>query len=69
MRYAKFIVAVLIAGGVALQAALTDDHVTNAEWLTIGIAVLGALGVWAVPNKPEVERPADGRVVRTYDRT
>lgn len=66
MRYAKFIVAAVIAGGVALQAALTDGHVTNAEWLTIGIAVLGALGVWAIPNAPAVNPPADGAVRRTY---
>lgn len=66
MKYAKFIVAALIAGAVALQAALTDDHVTNTEWLTIGIAVLGALGVWAVPNKPAVEQPADGTVRRAW---
>lgn len=52
-RYAKTIVAVLAAGAVALQAALTDNTVTPAEWVVIGLAALGALGVYAVPNKPE----------------
>lgn len=52
MRYAKFFVAAGIAGLTALAAAITDDHVSNAEWVTIGLAVLGAVGVWAVPNRP-----------------
>jgi len=52
MKYAKFAVAAAMAGLTALAAAITDDHVTNAEWIAIGLAVLGALGVWAVPNKP-----------------
>lgn len=55
MRYAKFIIAGLAAGAVALQAAITDDVVTTAEWVGIGISVLGALGVWLVPNKPPVD--------------
>ena len=53
MKYAKFIVAGLVAGLVTLQSAITDDTITTAEWVAIGLAVLGALGVWAVPNKPQ----------------
>jgi multidrug transporter EmrE-like cation transporter len=65
MRYAKFFVAAGIAGLTVLAAALTDDHVTNAEWIAIGLAVLGALGVWAVPNKPDPE-PAPSADRRTF---
>lgn len=49
-EYAKFAVAVVAAGLVALQTALTDGHVTGQEWITIALAALGALGVLAVPN-------------------
>jgi hypothetical protein len=52
MKYAKFIVAAAVAGLTALAAALTDDTVTNAEWVTIGLATLGAVGVFFVPNRP-----------------
>jgi hypothetical protein len=52
MKYAKFLVAAAIAGLTALASALTDDHVTNGEWVVIGLAALGALGVYFVPNKP-----------------
>ena len=52
MRYAKFLVAAGIAGLTALAAAITDDHISNAEWVTVGLAVLGAVGVYVVPNRP-----------------
>jgi hypothetical protein len=52
MKYAKTIVAAAAAGCVALGAALSDDTVTTAEWVTIALACLGALGVYLVPNKP-----------------
>ena len=57
-KYAKFIVAAVSAGLVALTVALTDDKVTAGEWVTIGLAVVGALGVFAVPNKTATK--ADG---------
>lgn len=63
-KYSKSIVAVLTAGGVALGSALSDDKVTNAEWVVIGLAALGALGVYAVSNTTTVTRPADGSVRR-----
>lgn len=53
---AKFLVAALAAGVVALQAALTDDVITTAEWLTVAVAAASALGVWAVPNAPQPAR-------------
>jgi peptidoglycan/LPS O-acetylase OafA/YrhL len=51
--YAKAIVAVLVAGVVALQAALTDGTVTDDEWKAIAAAVVTAVLVYFVPNKPE----------------
>lgn len=51
-RYGKVAVAVLVAGSVALQAALSDNAVTPDEWLRIGIACLGALGVYFAPYVP-----------------
>lgn len=52
-KYAKFLVAAAAAAAVALQAAYTDDVVTNAEWVAVVLAALGALGVVVVPNKPD----------------
>jgi hypothetical protein len=50
MRYAKAIVAALIAGLTSLQASL-DGGLTAAEGIGAGLAALVALGaVWAVPN-------------------
>lgn len=51
-KYRKFYVA---AAGVALVAGkvLADGHIDTAEWGEIAIAVATALGVVAVPNKPE----------------
>ena len=54
-KYRKFIVAALTTGGVALASALTDDKVTTAEWITIGLATLGAIGVFSLPNAPKDE--------------
>ena len=56
-KYAKTVVAVVLAAATAMQAALTDDTVTNTEWVAIGLAVLTALGVWAVPNNPSPPEP------------
>jgi hypothetical protein len=60
-QYAKFAVAALATGLVALQTALTDGTVTAAEWVTIAIAAVGALGVWAVPNAIPEQEPAPGK--------
>lgn len=51
-KYAKFAVAVVTAALIALGGYLTDGRVTSAEWVAVAIAGLGALGVYAVPNKP-----------------
>jgi len=52
MAYAKAILAVIAAGVVALQQALDDDVLLANEWTSIGIAVLTAIGVYLIPNKP-----------------
>ena len=60
--YAKFVIAALTTGLVALQTALTDGTVTAAEWVTIAIAALGAIAVYAVPNAtPPAQEPAPGK--------
>lgn len=51
--YSKFIAAAVATGLVTLQLAITDGTVTKSEWITIGLAVLGALGVYAIPNKTD----------------
>ena len=51
---AAFAVGVIAASGVII-ASVEDGHVTMTEWVTIGLAVVGALAapgvVYAVPNK------------------
>ncbi|MFI6160404.1 hypothetical protein ACIA59_10690 [Micromonospora haikouensis] len=54
-RYAKTIVAAAVAGGVALTVAMGDDVLTATEGITVALAVLGALGVYVVPNAPAPE--------------
>jgi peptidoglycan/LPS O-acetylase OafA/YrhL len=54
----KHVTAAVVAGLVALQAAVTDDGVTAAEWVGIAVAVAGALGVYAMPNAPDASRRA-----------
>lgn len=55
-RYAKAVVAGVLGGAYALQAAISDNVITNTEWVGIGTAVLIALGVLAVPNSPQPPR-------------
>lgn len=50
--YAKTVVAVLLAGVTALHAAISDHNITEPEWVGIAIAVITAVGVYAIPNKP-----------------
>ncbi|MFF0139651.1 hypothetical protein ACFYRN_24760 [Streptomyces sp. NPDC005227] len=57
-RYAKAIVAAVVAGSGSLATALNDGTVTTAEGVTALLAVLGALGItWAVPNRTPAIRP------------
>ena len=48
---AKFITAA-IAGLTVAGLAVADGTITTAEWLQIVAAVLGAYGVYLVPNVP-----------------
>jgi hypothetical protein len=50
--YLKFVTASLGTVIYAVTAALSDDVVTNSEWVAIATAVMIALGVYTVPNKP-----------------
>lgn len=48
--YNKFLVAVATAGASAISLGLIVG--TASKWVSIGIAFVGALGVYAIPNKP-----------------
>jgi len=52
MKVAKAILAGIAAVVTILIAALSDDVVTAEEIGMIVTAVLSAIGVWAVPNRP-----------------
>lgn len=64
LTISKFLVALLIPVAQGLQAAYTDDVITQDEWVKIGIAFVLALGVFAVPNKQEASEPSDDRPTR-----
>ncbi|MET7867993.1 hypothetical protein [Micromonospora taraxaci] len=49
-QYAKTIVAGVVAGGTALTVALGDDVLTTTEGITVALAILGAFGVYVIPN-------------------
>ncbi|MDY7101571.1 MAG: hypothetical protein S0880_10325 [Actinomycetota bacterium] len=56
---AKAVVAALIAALQTLGAVIADNVITAEEWSTLGaaavalvIGVLGAFGVYRVPNEP-----------------
>lgn len=49
--YAKAIVAAAAAGTGSLFQAVGDNAITPGEWVTVALAVLGALGITAaIPN-------------------
>jgi len=52
MTYAKSLLAVVVTVIAGIVAAMTDNVVTNVEWINIGIAAAGALAVFAAPNVP-----------------
>lgn len=47
--------AIVMAAVVGYQA-VADNGVTLAEWITVSIAVFGALNVWAAANVPSFSR-------------
>jgi len=50
-KYAKFITA-LVAALTVLGTQIVDNDLSKADIITVIVAFLGALGVYAVPNKP-----------------
>lgn len=61
-RYAKFLAAlipVLVIGLNNLSDALGDGAVSSEEWVALSVAVLSAVLVYAVPNRPPAGQPAD----------
>ena len=52
-QIAKAITAGAAAFGASFAVAYTDQQVSTAEWVTVGVAtVCSALAVWAIPNRP-----------------
>lgn len=67
-RYAKFLVALIPVAITLLQLfsdAFGDGVVTTEEWVQLGIALLTALGVYAIPNRPPAGRPSNPAVSET----
>ena len=58
MRYAKAFVAAASAGLLAAQTAIPMSATAHG-WVTVAVAALAALGVYAVPNAP-ASRPGEG---------
>lgn len=56
-EYRKLLFAALIAGATTAQALYSDGVLARDEWWQIGLAVLAALGVWRLPNKPQNPAP------------
>lgn len=52
-RYGKSLVAVLLAVVTAVQAGLSDGHITQGEGVQVVIALATAVGVYLVPIHPE----------------
>lgn len=59
--YTKTIVAAASAALVALVTFTTDGGVTTTEWLQVGLAVAGVLGVYAAPGPRVYDAVAAGR--------
>jgi hypothetical protein len=51
--YRKTIVAVVLAVCVTLGTVLEDGAISSADWFVVAAAVLGAIGVYQVPNETE----------------
>jgi peptidoglycan/LPS O-acetylase OafA/YrhL len=64
-RYAKSIVAALIAGLAALGTALIDGSISADEWVVIVLALVSGSGlVYVAPNAPNsVDIPPANRVL------
>jgi hypothetical protein len=58
MRYAKALVAAASAALLAAQTAIPMSPAGHG-WVTVALAALGAVAVYAVPNVP-ASRPGEG---------
>lgn len=57
-KYAKAITSAAAAGTAALVTAMGDNVIVPGEWVTVGLAVLGALGItYVVPNAAVSDSP------------
>jgi hypothetical protein len=52
MAYAKSLLAVIVTAITAIVAAMTDNVITDVEWINVGLAAAGAAAVFAAPNVP-----------------
>lgn len=52
-KYGKALAAILFAAITAVQAAVSDGHITPAEGIQIVLAAITAVGVWLVPAVPD----------------
>lgn len=50
---AKFAIAAVFAGATSLSVATGDGGFSSTDAVTVVLAVLGALGVYVVPNTPK----------------
>lgn len=58
-KYAKAVVAAIVAGGSTAGTALANNNISTGEAWAIAGAVLGALSLtWAVPNRQTAPKHA-----------
>lgn len=50
VNYLKSFTAAAMAALTLMTTLLVDGTLSGTDWLNIGVAVLAALGIWAVPN-------------------
>lgn len=56
LRYAKALAAAVAAGLTAAQTAIPMSTAAHG-WVTVALAVLATVAVWATPNKEETDAP------------
>lgn len=57
-KYAKAITSAAAAGTASLVTAMGDNVIVPGEWVTVALAVLGALGItYVVPNAAQSDPP------------
>jgi hypothetical protein len=65
-HYWKALVAFLSPVVIVVQSAVTDDVITQEEWVKIGVAVVAAVGVLVVANKPKTPPVSNDQTPRPY---